>query len=49
MQDINQQLYERKDTPQEFIPVYSAVVTVSDDIYILMEKKNLLVIKLLMK
>ena len=33
MQDINQQLYERKDTPQEFIPVYSAVVTVSDDIY----------------
>nr|UWG04642.1 MAG: hypothetical protein [Bacteriophage sp.] len=34
MQDINQQLYERKDTPQEFIPVYSAVVTVPDGIYI---------------
>ena len=33
MQDINQQLYERKDTPQEFIPVYGVVVTVSDDIY----------------
>lgn len=40
---------KKKDTPQEFIPVYSVVVTVSDDIYILMEKKNLLVIKLLMK
>lgn len=39
MQDINQQLYERKDTPQEFIPVYSAVVTVSDDIYTYGEKK----------
>lgn len=49
MQDINQQLYERKDTPEGFIPVYGVVVTVSDDIYILMEKKNLLVIKLLMK
>ena len=39
MQDINQQLYERKDTPQEFIPVYSAVVTVSDDIYAYGEKE----------
>lgn len=39
MQDINQQLYERKDTPQEFIPVYSAVVTVSDDIYTYGEKE----------
>ena len=33
MQDINQQLYERKDTPQGFIPVYSAVVTVPDGVY----------------
>lgn len=33
MQDINQQLYERKDTPEEFIPVYGVVVTVSDNIY----------------
>lgn len=48
MQDINQQLYERKNTPEEFIPVYGAVVTVSDDIYTYGEK-NLLVIKLLMK
>lgn len=39
MQDINQQLYERKDTPQEFIPVYSAVVTVPDDIYTYGEKE----------
>lgn len=39
MQDISQQLYERKDTPQEFIPVYSAVVTVSDDIYTYGEKE----------
>lgn len=39
MQDINQQLYERKDTPKEFIPVYSAVVTVSDDIYTYGEKE----------
>ena len=39
MQDINQQLYERKDTPQEFIPVYNAVVTVSDDIYTYGEKE----------
>lgn len=33
MQDINQQLYERKDTPQEFIPVYSVVVTVPTGVY----------------
>lgn len=39
MQDINQQLYERKDTPEGFIPVYSAVVTVSDDIYTYGEKE----------
>lgn len=34
MQDINQQLYERKDTPEEFIPVYGVVVTVPTGIYI---------------
>ena len=34
MQDINQQLYERKDTPEEFIPVYSVVVIVPTGIYI---------------
>lgn len=34
MQDINQQLYERKDTPKEFIPVYGVVVTVPAGIYI---------------
>lgn len=39
MQDIDQQLYERKDTPQEFIPVYSAVVTVPDDMYTYGEKE----------
>ncbi|UVM83290.1 MAG: hypothetical protein [Bacteriophage sp.] len=39
MQDINQQLYENKSTPEEFIPVYSAVVTVSDDIYTYGEKE----------
>lgn len=39
MQDINQQLYERKDTPEEFIPVYSVVVTVSDNIYTYGEKE----------
>lgn len=33
MQDINQQLYERKDTPEGFIPVYGVVVTVSTGIY----------------
>lgn len=39
MQDINQQLYENKSTPEGFIPVYSAVVTVSDDIYTYGEKE----------
>lgn len=34
MQDINQQLYERKDTPEEFIPVYGVVVTVPTGVYI---------------
>lgn len=34
MQDINQQLYERKDTPEEFIPVYGVVITVPTVIYI---------------
>ncbi|UWH90439.1 MAG: hypothetical protein [Bacteriophage sp.] len=34
MQDINQQLYERKDTPEEFIPVYGVVITVPIGIYI---------------
>lgn len=33
MQDINQQLYERKDTPEGFIPVYSVVITVPTGIY----------------
>ena len=33
MQDINQQLYERKDTPEGFIPVYGVVVTVPTKIY----------------
>lgn len=34
MQDINQQLYERKNTPEGFIPVYGVVVTVPTGIYI---------------
>lgn len=34
MQDINQQLYERKNTPEEFIPVYGIVITVPAGIYI---------------
>jgi hypothetical protein len=34
MQDINQQLYENKSTPEEFIPVYGVVITVSTGIYI---------------
>ena len=34
MQDINQQLYERKDTPEGFIPVYGVVVTVPTEVYI---------------
>lgn len=33
MQDINQQLYERKDTPEGFIPVYGVVITVLTGIY----------------
>lgn len=33
MQDINQQLYERKDTPKGFIPVYGVVVTVPTGVY----------------
>lgn len=33
MQDINQQLYENKSTPEGFIPVYGVVVTVSTGIY----------------
>lgn len=34
MQDINQQLYENKSTPEKFIPVYGVVVTVPTGIYI---------------
>lgn len=34
MQDINQQLYENKSTPKEFIPVYGVVITVPTGIYI---------------
>nr|UWD60683.1 MAG: hypothetical protein [Bacteriophage sp.] len=34
MQDINQQLYENKSTPEKFIPVYGVVVTVPTEIYI---------------
>lgn len=34
MQDINQQLYERKDTPKGFIPVYGVVITVPTGIYV---------------
>ncbi len=33
MQDINQQLYENKSTPEVFIPVYSVVITVPTGIY----------------
>lgn len=33
MQDINQQLYERKNTPEGFIPVYGVVVTVPTGVY----------------
>lgn len=33
MQDINQQLYERKSTPEGFIPVYGVVITVPTEIY----------------
>lgn len=34
MQDINQQLYENKSTPERFIPVYGVVITVPTEIYI---------------
>lgn len=37
MQDINQQLYERKDTPEGFIPVYSIVLNVDVNINTLPE------------
>lgn len=33
MQDINQQLYENKSTPEGFIPVYGVVVTIPTGIY----------------
>lgn len=33
MQDINQQLYERKNTPEGFIPVYGVVITVPTEVY----------------
>lgn len=33
MQGINQQLYERKSTPEGFIPVYGVVVTVPTGVY----------------
>lgn len=33
MQDINQQLYERKNTPEGFIPVYGVVVTIPTGVY----------------
>lgn len=39
MQDINQQLYERKDNPEEFIPVYGVVVTVPTEVYTNGQKK----------
>lgn len=33
MQDINQQLYENKSTPEGFIPVYGVVITVPTEVY----------------
>lgn len=33
MQDIDQQLYENKSTPERFIPVYGVVITVPTGIY----------------
>lgn len=39
MQDINQQLYENKSTPEEFIPVYGVVITVPTGIYIYGQKE----------
>lgn len=38
MQDINQQLYENKSTPEGFIPVYGVVITVPTGIYIYGQK-----------
>lgn len=38
MQDINQQLYENKSTPERFIPVYGVVITVPTGIYIYGQK-----------
>jgi hypothetical protein len=39
MQDINQQLYENKSTPEGFIPVYGVVVTVPTGIYTIGQKE----------
>ena len=39
MQDINQQLYENKSTPEKFIPVYGVVITVPTGIYIYGQKE----------
>ena len=39
MQDINQQLYENKSTPEGFIPVYGVVVTVPTEVYTSGKKK----------
>lgn len=39
MQDINQQLYENKSTPERFIPVYGVVITVPTGIYISGQKE----------
>lgn len=38
MQNINQQLYENKSTPEGFIPVYGVVITVPTGIYIYGQK-----------
>lgn len=39
MQDINQQLYENKSTPEGFIPVYGVVITVPTGVYISGQKE----------
>lgn len=39
MQDINQQLYENKSTPEGFIPVYGVVVIVPTGIYTIGQKE----------
>lgn len=39
MQDINQQLYENKSTPEGFIPVYGVVITVPTGIYTYRKKE----------